>query len=436
MNIALAGYGVEGRSNYAYWSRQTDDAGDPLHSISIVDEREPENTPAGVSTIFGDGAFGRLNGFDMVVRSAGVAPAKIVTDGKIWSGANEFFEKCPAPIIGVTGSKGKGTTASLIASILRAAGKKVWLVGNIGVASLDVLEDVRADDIVVYELSSFQLWDLERSPHVAVVLHMEPDHLDVHADFDEYVAAKAHIARYQTTVDRIVYNTKNQWATEIASASVGQRLPYPSEYGVHVRDGMYYYGKVPICETENVLLPGVHNLDNAAAAITAVWPWVNDGKVIAEGLRGFDGLPHRLKFVREIAGVKYYDDSIATTPGSAIAAIDAFDAPKVLILGGSYKGADFTELAEKAAQPASNIAKILLIGDEASRIATALDAAHMPDYKDASDHPFAEVVQMAQREAPAGGVVVLSPACASFGQFKSYVDRGEQYIAAVNELNS
>lgn len=426
MNIAIAGYGVEGKSNYAYWNALPD-----TH-VTIVDEREVVDAPLDAAVISGPDAFLKLNGFDLVVRTAGLAPRKIATDGKIWSATNEFFLKCPAPIIGVTGSKGKGTTASLIASILEAAGKKVWLVGNIGIAALDILSQVQPEDIVVYELSSFQLWDIQKSPTVAVVLHIEPDHLDVHADFDEYITAKGAIAAHQTTTDRVVYNTANQWSEEIARLSVGQRLPYPAAHTAHVQGASFYYGDTELCAVENLLLPGVHNQQNACAAITAIWPWVQEGRVIAEGLRSFDGLPHRLKFVREVSGVKYYDDSIATTPGSAIAAIAAFPEPKVLILGGSYKGADFTELAEKVL--GGNVKKVLLIGEEAIRISEVFNKVGYAAFEVCIEIPFTEVVARAAQNATAGDVVVLSPACASFGQFKNYADRGEQFITAVEQL--
>lgn len=426
MNIAIAGYGVEGKSNYAYWNALPD-----TH-VTIVDEREIVDAPLDAAVISGPDAFSKLNGFDLVVRTAGLAPHKITTDGKIWSATNEFFEKCPAPIIGVTGSKGKGTTASLIASILEAASKKVWLVGNIGVAALDILSQVQPEDIVVYELSSFQLWDIQKSPTVAVVLHIEPDHLDVHADFDEYIVAKGAIAAHQTTTDRVVYNATNQWSEQIARLSVGQRLPYPAAHTAHVQGASFYYGDTELCAVENLLLPGVHNQQNACAAITAIWPWVQEGRVIAEGLRSFDGLPHRLKFVREVSGVKYYDDSIATTPGSAIAAIAAFPEPKVLILGGSYKGADFTELVEKVL--GGNVKKVLLIGEEATRISEIFNKAGYAAFEVCMEISFTEVVERAAQNAAAGDVVILSPACASFGQFKSYVDRGDQFIAAVEQL--
>lgn len=428
MKIAIAGYGAEGKANYTYWNA-------PGHELTIVDERDTlDDVPEGVPTILGEGAFGKLDGFDLVVRTAGLAPRKITTDGKVWSATNEFFATCPAPIIGVTGSKGKGTTASLIASILRAAGKTVHLVGNIGTPALDIVPDITADDIVVYELSSFQLWDLQVSPHVAVVLYIEPEHLDVHAHVGEYVEAKAQIAASQTTVDRVVYNADNEWASAIAERSVGQRLPYGQPHTAHVTDDAFWYGDVQLCGVENLLLPGAHNLDNACAAMTAVWPWVQDSAVIAEGLRSFDGLPHRLKFVREVGGVSYYDDSIATTPGSAIAAIRAFSQPKVLILGGSSKGADFGELAGVIA--GGGVRHSVLIGAEAPRIRKALDEAGVSAYIVLGDTvTMNDIVATAQAKARPGDVVILSPACASFGMFKNYADRGEQFIAAVEALS-
>lgn len=430
MKIAVAGFGAEGKSNYNYWN--TSD-----NSVVIVDERDiiADELPTDANVITGEGAFSRLNGYDMVIRTAGLAPQKITTDGMVWSATNEFFAKCPAHIIGVTGSKGKGTTSSLIASILRAAGKTVHIVGNIGVPALDVLPSITPEDIVVYELSSFQLWDLQRSPHVAVVLHIEPDHLDVHADFEDYIVAKAQIAKNQTLADRVVYNANNRWSTEIAACSPGQRLPYPAERGAHVQADAFWYGDAELCSIDNLLLPGVHNQDNACAAITAVWPWVQNGAVIAEGLRGFDGLPHRLKFVREVAGVSYYDDSIATTPGSAIAALAAFTAPKVLIVGGSFKGADFTELAGTIKQ--SLVREVILIGDEASRIETSLKNAGVQSYRNlGSSISMESIVREARAAAHPGDVIILSPACASFGMFKNYADRGDQFIAAVENLSA
>ena len=432
MKIAIAGYGVEGEENYKYWSA------DPNNDITIADGRDiPSHPlPEGVPTQLGDGALEHLEGFDMVVRTAGLAPHKIHTDGQVWSATNEFFAKCPAPIIGVTGSKGKGTTASLIASILKAAGKTVWLVGNIGVPALGVLGKVQPDDIVVYELSSFQLWDIQRSPHVAVVLMIEQEHLDVHRDMADYVDAKAHITRFQSADDVLVYNAANQYSTQIADESAAQKVGFPDTNSAHVEDGVFYYGTTRLCSTDVLQLKGPHNLDNAMAAIDAAWPYVQDATAIEHGLHTFEGLPHRLAYVATVNGIEYYDDSIATTPTSAIASLRAFpNRPKVIILGGSYKGSDFTPLAEEMKQ---HDVQALLIGDEAAAIASAFDAAGFTSYEriETSDTSpiMAVVTQKASQLARDGSVVLLSPAAASFGLFKNYADRGEQFIAAVRAL--
>lgn len=427
MKVAIAGYGAEGRSNYHYFAAQG-------HDLTIVDERSSvEDLPDNAKTLLGSEVFSQLQGFDMVIRTAGLAPRKIHTDGRIWSATNEFFEKCPATIIGVTGSKGKGTTASLIASILREAGKTVHLVGNIGVPALDTLSEISPDDLVVYELSSFQLWDARFSPHVAVVLMIEPEHLDVHASVEEYVSAKANIARFQGENDTVVYKRANHYAASIAQLSPGVHVGYQADETAHVVGGVFYYGEQKICSTDSLRLPGIHNQDNACAAINAVWSWTQDSEVIRHGLEGFSGLPHRLKLIREVSGVAYYDDSIATTPGSAIAALASFSQPKVLILGGSSKGADFTELA--AAVKDSNTKAAILVGDEAPHIERSLQESGFESvYNLGSDITMAQIVQHAQQVSAEGDVVILSPSCASFGMFKNYVDRGEQFIAAVNEL--
>lgn len=389
----------------------------------VVDAREVTNAPKGVIVQSGEGVFSRLDHADMVVRTAGLPPRSISTNGKIWSATNEFFSECPAPIIGVTGTKGKGTTCSLIASILRAAGKTVHLVGNIGTPALDVLPEITADDIVVYELSSFQLWDLEKSPHIAVVLMIEPDHLDVHADFAEYLAAKSNIVRHQTANDVVIYNQNNSYSQQIANQSPARKVAYPIE----LTDNM----------KQEIKLPGAHNLDNASAAVLAAraaFSYMSD-EIICQGLAAFTGLPHRLKFVAENNGVRFYDDSISTTPGSAIAAMRSFDQPKVLILGGSDKGADYTELAQELAA-SDSLRGVVLVGSNAERIATMLQQAELPNetmlQKGLISMP--DAVRAAADLARPGDVIILSPAAASFDQYKNYTDRGEQFVAAVEAL--
>ncbi|MGV9002260.1 MAG: UDP-N-acetylmuramoyl-L-alanine--D-glutamate ligase [Candidatus Saccharimonadaceae bacterium] len=428
MKIAIAGYGVEGEENYKYWSA------DASNEITIVDERDDigNNFTPGANVILGPGVFSRLNGYDLVIRTAGLSPFKITTDGKVWSATNEFFAKCPAPIIGVTGSKGKGTTSSFIASILEAAGKKVWLVGNIGLPALSILSKVQPEDIIVYELSSFQLWDLEKSPHTALVLFIEQEHLDVHNDMDEYIEAKAHITRFQSSDDLLVFNKNNQYAAQIAESSQAQKVGYPSELTAHVRDGYFYNGEQALCSVTVLQTKGEHNQQNAIAAIDATWQYTQDSAIIEAGLSSFKGLPHRLSYVTTVNGVEYYDDSIATTPASAIAALRAFkDKHKVIILGGSYKGSDFTELAEELTR---HEVKAILIGNEAQRIAAACEAAGFRNYEFIDDATAEKFTSRAAELAQPGGVVLLSPASASFGLFKNYVDRGNQFIVAVKSL--
>ena len=443
MKIAIAGYGVEGEENYRYWLKHIEHAQRDGDTITIVDERtEPSRPlPTGVDVLLGEGVFGNLDDFDLVVRTAGLAPYNIQTKGTIWSATNEFFLHCPAPIIGVTGSKGKGTTSSLITAMLKAAGKNVWLVGNIGVPALGVLDDIDKDDIVVYELSSFQLWDLQRSPQTAVVLMIEQEHLDVHRDMDDYVAAKSHITTHQQPDDTLIYNARNQFASHIASLSSAQKIAFPTEATAHIRDGFFYYGTQQLCSVDTLRLVGEHNQMNAIAAINAVWQYSQEPRAIAEGLSSFHGLAHRLSYVATIDGVAYYDDSIATTPSSAIAALRAFrQQPRVIILGGSYKGSDFSELANELAR--STDVQAIIIGDEATRIAQACDRAGFHNYQQLDTDTLQAkqvselVVARAAEIAKPGSVVLLSPATASFGLFHNYVERGEQFIAAVLGLQA
>lgn len=408
MKIALAGYGQEGKASYEYWNKDG-------NSLTLVSEQAAiPDAPAGVATITGPDAFAKLSDFDLIIRSPGINPRKLPYGEKVWSATNEFFEQCKAPIIGVTGTKGKGTTSSFIASILRAAGKNVHLVGNIGTPALSELESISSDDIVVYELSSFQLWDAKKSPHVAVVLMIEPDHLDVHDDMEDYLGAKANIVRYQTDSDSVVYNQENELAKEIGELSAAKATAYPFDIGVL---------------SDAVVLPGRHNVQNASAAVAAVREYVSDEAVIARGLSNFKGLPHRLKFVQEVRGVRYYDDSIATTPGSAIAALYSFDEPKIIILGGHDKGADYSELIESCERAA---ATVIAIGSNGDRIERLCAEAGVPCVREEGD--MRAIVQRASETAAEGSVVILSPAAASFDMFKSYADRGDQFVSAVNDL--
>jgi len=315
--------------------------------------------------------------------------------------------------------------------MLEAAGKKVWLVGNIGSPALDVLGQTTPTDIVVYELSSFQLWDIEKSPHIAIILFIEQEHLDNHIDMNDYIQAKTNITKYQKPDDILIYNQSNQYAIDVAKGSIAQLTGYPNDKTAHVFEECFYYNEQKICSVNSLSIVGKFNYDNACAAIDAVGGITNNAAAIEKGLTTFKGLPHRLQLVRELDGVKYYDDSIATIPGAAIAALRAFDGPKVVVLGGSSKGSNFTQLGNELK---NHDVSVILVGDEAENIAKACRAAGFSNFEILNGISMAKIVSRAQSHAKPGGVVLLSPACASFGLFKNYSDRGNQFIDAVNKL--
>lgn len=427
MKVAIAGYGLEGKASYRYWLQKGDE-------VTIVDENEQlPNIPSEATTILGKDAFKQLLNFELVVRTPPLRPERIETNGKIWSATNEFFAKCPAPIIGVTGTKGKGTTSSLIAEILKAAGKTVHLVGNIGVPALEVLPKIKADDIVVFELSSFQLWDLERSPHIAVVLMIEPDHMDVHSSMEEYVAAKANIAAHQSEGDTVIYHPINKYSAEIAQTSVGKKMRYMDAEGAHLEDDSIVIEDNTVCQTSEVSLIGPHNLENICAAATVAWQYTQDHAAIKRGITSFTGLPHRLEFAGEAGGVRFYDDSQATGVGSALAALRSFGSePTVLILGGSDKGVDVSPVIQELDQ---NRHAVVLIGQASDKLESLLKERAFSNYvKLGVNVTMPEIVAQAKQLSAPGGVVLLSPAHASFGMFKNYQDRGDQFKAAVKAL--
>jgi len=430
MKIAIAGYGIEGEQSYRYYSSE------PSNKVTIVDSKEVPDKPLpdGVLTILGEDSFSQLDGFDLIIRTAGLAPSKIKTSGKVWSATNEFFDKCPAEIIGVTGTKGKGTVASFAESIFKQSGRKVWLVGNIGRPALEILGDIASGDIVLYELSSFQLWDIEKSPHVAVVLDIEPDHLNVHDGFTDYVLAKSNIVKYQNTEDVCIYNPNNKYSNDIAHQSqADKKISYgvQGKDSVYVRDNSFYFGDQRICSVNVLQLVGDHNLKNACVAIAIAKLYNIDNQAVEDGLEDFKGLPHRLEFVGEVRGVKYYDDSISTTIGSSVAALRAFSEPKVIILGGSSKGVDFQDLAVEIVK--DNV-KVILIGENANEIAKVIKDQGFKDFEIINSSDMDGIVRQASNLATKGGVVILSPASASFDMFDNSSDRGEKFTKAVRAL--
>ena len=424
MNIAILGYGIEGESVYNYYHDKFPDA-----SFTAYDNNtEPKNPlPDGVKFVGGVEDFKGITA-DLAVKTPAIPPWKVHVSGQVTTATREFMQQCVAPIIGVTGTKGKGTTSSLIKSILDAAGKKTWLVGNIGIAALDVLDQISPDDVVIYELSSFQLWDIDISPHVAVILGIEPEHLDVHKDFEDYLHAKGHIAHYQKATDSVVYKYTNEFSQALAGLSAGQKVPYLDVSGAHIRGGDFYYTEQKMCSVSDLKIIGTHNAENACAAIAAVREWVQDGDIIAAGLRNFSGLPYRIELIRELNGVSYYNDSYSTAPAATEVALRAVTKPTILIAGGYDRGASYSDLAKKISEHPS-IKKTLLIGQTKHKIAEGLKEGTF-EFVDSLE----ETVQRAHDLASDGDAVVFSPGCASFDMFKDFTERGRQFTQLVESL--
>lgn len=444
MRVAIVGYGLEGQESARYWQALGAD-------ITVCDANEKlELIDKSISSNLGDNYLKKLDEFDLIVRTAGLHPRLIIEanlpdiEAKITSSVNEFFRVCPTKnIIGVTGTKGKGTTSTLIAKMLEAGGKTVHLGGNIGVPALELLPKVKADDWVVLELSSFQLLDIKYSPHIAVCLMVVPEHLDWHKHLDGYISAKANLFKYQKSGDIAIYNTNSENSLKIASVSAGAKQPYdvpkPEKLAIdtkfaHINNGSIFYGGTFVCKTNEVKLLGWHNLENICAAINAVWDILGGNtNVLKKVISSFSGLEHRIEFVREFKGVKYYNDSFATTPETSIACMEAFgNTPKVMILGGSDKGIPFDDLVKKVV--GSNVRYAVIIGDTAGVIATKLQKDNFNNFvlgKTTMD----EIVATASDIAEPGDVVLLSTGCASFGLFKDYKDRGLKFKQVVNNLS-
>lgn len=452
MNVAIVGYATEGVVSAAYWHNLG-------HEITVHDQSTELEIPAEYGRRLGTDYLDGLSSYDLVVRTAGLPPKLILDknpglEAKITTSVREFFQVCPTQnIIGVTGTKGKGTTSTLIAKMLEAAGKKVHLGGNIGIAPLEMLNVIKSDDWVVLELSSFQLIDCNRSPSIAVCVMVVPEHLDWHKDIEEYYESKGNLFRFQTADNLAVFNAANDVSTKLASYSPGHKRSYEvTEVGVapthkeaaYVDNDTIYFGGKPVCPIASVALLGRHNLENVCAAISAVWDVIEgDTGVIESTVKNFSGLPYRLEFIREVDGVRYYNDSFGTTPETAIAAILALDQPKVVILGGSIKGTDFDSLGNTLAK--STIRQIILIGNTtnphykaaAPEIEAALQAhsvTNITSLVKPGGYSMDEIVKAARAAAQSGDAVLLSTGCASFDMFQNYKDRGNQFKQAVQAL--
>ncbi|HSX44957.1 MAG TPA: UDP-N-acetylmuramoyl-L-alanine--D-glutamate ligase [Candidatus Saccharimonadales bacterium] len=432
MRVAILGYADQGRAALDYWREGNE--------ITICDSRTDVELPEGVHHQLGENYLQNLDQFDLIVRGApSIHPRYIIEANsleimnKVTTVTNEFFRVCPSKnIIGVTGTKGKGTTSTLITKMLEASGQRVHLGGNIGTPPLDILKaDIQSDDWVVLELANFQLIDFKYSPPIAVCLMVVPEHLDWHPDINEYLVSKQQLFAHQTADDIAIYYSKNRNSRQVVSVSPGVKVPYMKAPGAFVDDGMITIDGQPICHTRELKLLGRHNWQNVCAALTATWIISKDVEAIRSVLTTFSGLEYRLQFIRAVDGVSYYNDSFGTTPETAIVAIKAFEQPKVLILGGSDKGASFEKLAQAVHE--NNVRQVLTIGKMGPEIGQALLHVGFEDISDGGQ-TMDEIVSNAARLAEPGDVVLLSTACASFDMFKNYKDRGQQFNQAVQVL--
>jgi len=431
MKVAIVGYDTEGKVSYEHFKARNAE-------ITICDKNTSIVVPDGVDSQLGETYLDDLDRFDVIVRTPGIYPGKILAKNpevadKITSQTNIFFKHSPTKnIIGVTGTKGKGTTSSLITAMLEKSGKHVFLGGNIGVPPLTFIDELTPDSWVILELSSFQLIDLRYSPHIAVCLMVESEHLDWHEDMEEYIAAKQQLFINQKSDDVAIYYAKNDDSLSIADASEATQIPYYEIPGAIIKGDSVVMHNQEICKTSELMLLGKHNWQNVCAAITTVWQITQDVDSLREVLLSFKGLEHRLEFVKEVNKVKYYDDSFGTTPATATVAIEAFSAPKILILGGSDKGASFDELAKAVRK--NNVRNVILIGERAKHIEFALKRAGYKNYV-IGGNTMQEIVNKARELAEPNDIVLLSTACASFGLFQNYKDRGDQFKQVVQALS-
>ena len=415
MKTLLLGYGKEGKSAEAYLKTHFNNP-----EIEILENFDPEEIRQK-----------DYSSFDLIFRSPSVPPLNLKNETSV---TKYFFDHCPCPIIGVTATKGKGTTCSFIKSLLDAHGEKAYLVGNIGSPSIDILDELDEKTVVVYEMSIFQLWDLKKSPKIAVIGQLEPDHLNVHKDYEDYLGAKANITQYQTKEDYLVYYNNNPETTKIAESSKAKKVPYPFEISIEIKAA--------------IKLPGKHNEENALAAIAAVASYKNISPdvylrdyetEIIQGLEAFKGLPHRLEFIRELNGVKYYDDNFSTNPSSTRVAINAFPNDElVVIIGGRDKtnNEDLPEIYEILKKP--NIKSIILMGESGHELAKRYTDERfivVESLQEAVETAKKQAEESAYDSAEKTAVVVMSPSAASFDMFENVYDRGAKYQALLQKLS-
>ena len=426
-------------------------------SITLLDRKTPEKLgaiyeelkAAGVAFQLGDTYLDHLTDFDVVFRSPGMYyhNEKLQAARKqgvvITTEMEVFFDLCPCKIYAVTGSDGKTTTTTLISEFLQASGVTVHKGGNIGRALLPIIEQIQDTDAAVVELSSFQLLSMRQSPDVAVITNIAPNHLDVHGTMEEYIQAKTNLIAHQNAFSKTILNADNALTWNLAPMVRGMLVAFTRKtvpaYGAFLReDGMLCYQNgdtcTPVVAASDIRIPGIHNVENYLAAISAVWGEVSTD-VIVQVAKTFGGVEHRIEFVRERKGVKWYNDSIATSPTRVLAGLNSFQTKLTVIMGGYDKKIPFEPMAETVCD---KVKTVILMGVTAPKIEAAIRGAK--NYQEG--HPqllhvetMGEAVQTADQSTKPGYMVTLSPACASFDKYPNFEERGLHYKRLVKELS-
>lgn len=426
-------------------------------NVTVFDKKTEEELDAslceeyaiqGVKFSLGENYLENLVGYDIIFRSPSMRPDHPAIEKELDRGAiltseiEMLIDLCPGKVIGITGSDGKTTTTTLIYKILVEEGYSCYLGGNIGTPLFARIDEMRPEDIVVLELSSFQLMTLKKSPNISIITNISPNHLDIHKDYQEYIDSKENIFRYQSNKDIVVLNYDNDITREMADR-VESKVRFFStkvklEDGVILDNAMIKIseGKIrkQIMSSEDILLLGAHNVENACTAIAAIYDLVKPSSIV-NVLKSFKGVEHRNEFVRELNGVKWYNDSIGSSPTRTIAGLLSFKNKVVLIAGGYDKHLDYTELGKYIVE---HVQTLILMGQTKEKIKNATleeiqrrGNVELPIFECDS---LEEVVDIAHKNTKSGDIIFFSPASASFDMFKNFMERGNKYKELVERL--
>lgn len=424
--------------------------------VTVFDDKDIDQIPKDIldkitkytfKFSFGKNSLSKLVGFDLIFRSPSCLPTNPALSAEIDRGAlvttevEMLMKMCPCKLIGITGSDGKTTTTSLIYEILKKAGYKCYLGGNIGYPLFTKLNEIQPEDIVILELSSFQLMGMDISPEISVITNITPNHLNIHKDYEEYIDAKKNIFKYQNEDGILVTNFDNDVTREISKEAHGNVIYFSSKE--KLENGYIVDGDVikecddnlrkHILNVKDVKLRGVHNFENICTAIAATKTLVDMDTAVG-AVKAFDGVEHRIEFVREVFGVKWYNDSSSSSPTRTISGLNAFDEDIVLIAGGYDKNLDYTPMAKTIVD---KVKTLILLGQTSGKIFDVVKEELDKQDKKLDIYMcnnLKDTITLAKKHAKAGQVVLFSPASASFDMFKNFADRGDQFKKLVNEI--